>query len=93
LNACSGGWRKTSTNAWGTRSERRKDAVVDKILTLLPVVAARFVGPGSSRADLLLGTLARSVKPDQWAQMAQYLSDEQKVVFVEMIDSFFQSEK
>jgi hypothetical protein len=80
-------------------AERRKDAVVDKILNLLPVVAARFAGPeraknaaGSSRAELLLGTLAQSVRPDQWVQMAEHLSDEQKIVFVELLDSFLQSE-
>jgi excisionase family DNA binding protein len=82
-----------------SNAERRKDAVVDKILNLLPVVAARFAGPGrannaagSSRAELLLGTLAQSVRPDQWVQMAEHLSDEQKVVFVELLDSFLQSE-
>lgn len=77
-----------------TNAERRKDAVVDKVLTLLPVVAARFAGPaasrevGANRTDSLLRALAQSVRPAQWAQMAQHLSDEQKVVFVELIDGF-----
>jgi Helix-turn-helix domain len=80
-----------------SNAERRKDAVVEKILTLLPVVAARFAGPvkspemtGVGRTDLLLRELARSVRPDQWAHMASHLSDEQKVVFVELLDSFLQ---
>jgi excisionase family DNA binding protein len=77
-----------------TNAERRKDAVVNKVLTLLPVVAARFGGSAEARgtaggrADLLLRTLAQSVKPEQWAQMAQHLSDEQKVVFVDLLEGF-----
>jgi excisionase family DNA binding protein len=81
-----------------TNAERRKDAVVDKILTLLPVIAARFGGLGtaqsavSGRADLLLRSLAQSVRPDQWAAMAGHLSDEQKVVFVELLEGFLAPE-
>jgi hypothetical protein len=82
-----------------TSAERRKDAVVDKVMTLLPVVAARFAGTnalqatGSSRTDLLLSTLSRSVKPQQWVQMARRLSDEQKIVFVELLDSMLKTEE
>lgn len=70
--------------------EQRKDMIVSKAVSLLPVVAARMLpgagGVGSGDAiKALVSELGGSIKPQQMAAIAGALTTEQRILFSEVM--------
>ena len=70
--------------------ESRKDLIVGKAVSLLPVVASRLLpeaagGGGGEAVKALLAELGSSLQPNQIAMLGSVLSTEQRVTFGELM--------
>lgn len=68
------------------RKDARRDALVGKLSLLLPVAAAKLLGPGKLTPDPRVKALAQSLEGEQVQQIAQVLKPEQLVTLAELLE-------
>lgn len=75
-------------------ADRRKEMVAEKIMTFLPVVAARMLGSAESAApsaptqeSVLASELAESLDPEQFTKIAAALTPKQQLILFELLQA------